>query len=435
MSNVHDPAKNQIVSDDRKGGPALNEAVDGAEEGSQSVSLGTLNGNGSHSPVSTESNDSARNDEGKTITEVSDEELAVDSVLQETDEVKTITEVSNEEPAVDSVLQENDASRASKEPDDVAQIHRTGDVWYEDGVYHSIMKPFPFGLSGDDFVGAGASGIIVRLNAVVKRAHGSAGQDVAVEHRIYERLGRHKGILRYYGTEDECPILQYASNGSIRDYYTYGKKNAVIPLAMKLRWAEEIVESMAFVHSKGVHHADISGNNVLLDEHFRTKVADFAGSSIDGSEPLVVCEERFCLPWSGDGERPLTVGSEIFALGSTIYEIMVERRPYEDLEDHEVDWAFATGDFPETGSLPAFGTIIQNCWTQQYDDVDELLIDVRDEGKLHSSSYNTANSVQVKTKSSQSESLNARIPCSLCTFIEGAALLLVPLFLLAGHRN
>lgn len=107
-------------------------------------------------------------------------------------------------------------------------------------------------------------------------------------------------------------------------------------------------------------------------------VGDFAGSSIDKEQCLGWYETSHCHP---DMEGPSET-SEIFALGSTFYEILVGKKPYEGRDDAEIEQAFRNGSFPSLESLPALNTVILNCWSGRYKTTSELLGDVRTEGIL-----------------------------------------------------
>ena len=52
---------------------------------------------------------------------------------------------------------------------------------------------------------------------------------------------------------------------------------------------------------------------------------------------------------------------DLFAVGSTIYNVMTGRPPYHDLEDDEVDARFGRREYPEVDGL-LFEQLILGCW-------------------------------------------------------------------------
>jgi len=152
-----------------------------------------------------------------------------------------------------------------------------------------------------------------------------------------------------------------------------------VPLALKLRWVEQLFDAVQFIHSRSVLHGDISGNSIFLDDNLNAKLGDFAGSATDNDPPLVCYETSHELP----GED-ISTRTELFALGSTVYEIMTGLKPYKDLPDHEVSAAFSEGRYPDLEPVSAFKNTIMRCWSQSYATVDEGLQDVKSEGMLNS---------------------------------------------------
>ncbi|KAI9843965.1 MAG: hypothetical protein M1837_006006 [Sclerophora amabilis] len=236
----------------------------------------------------------------------------------------------------------------------------------------------PPGTSFGCLLGAGLSGFAAHLEVAIKWPGGK--YDLSRERQVYERLGnRHTGILHYYGSHEKgWLILQYANNGPIRHYLQDATEP--IPNSLRLRWIEQIATAIAFLHSESILHADISCNNVFLDDNLDAKIGDFAGSSIDGSDPLCWYETRSNLP----GYRPISSRNEIFALGSTFFEIMTGKRPYPDLEEHVVENAYREGKFPELDSLEWGSTVIDKCWRGGYNSMDFLVEDVQAEVARHS---------------------------------------------------
>ncbi|KAF2766132.1 kinase-like protein [Teratosphaeria nubilosa] len=152
----------------------------------------------------------------------------------------------------------------------------------------------PFGLGLRDLVGAGITGTVVRLDAVVQYVPPHRQAMLEREIKVYERLQRdHKDsprILRYHGSLEQGLVLAYACHGTLREYLHSHQEG--IPLPLRLRWIEQMVEGVTVLHSSGVLHGDISCNNFLLDANLDVKCCHFAGSSIDGEEALT-CYETF----------------------------------------------------------------------------------------------------------------------------------------------
>ena len=168
-------------------------------------------------------------------------------------------------------------------------------------------------------------------------------------------------------------LLEFAHHGSIRQYRM--NHDEAIPPTTKLRWIQQVTSTMCFLHSKGVLHGDISCNNIFLDQNLNAKVADFAGSVIDG-EPYLSCYES---SYSHPNIQGVCVESEIFALGSTFYEIVTGSKPYSNLSINEIEEAYALDEFPRLDGLDICHSIIAKCWGRRYTGIESLLRDIETE--------------------------------------------------------
>jgi hypothetical protein len=74
-------------------------------------------------------------------------------------------------------------------------------------MYESVIQ-WPLGLDGKELVGAGNTAIVARLDAVIKFFPSQKIHMLKREKLIYERLGRHSSILRYFGVLENAIILQ-----------------------------------------------------------------------------------------------------------------------------------------------------------------------------------------------------------------------------------
>ncbi|KAI9756308.1 MAG: Peptidyl-prolyl cis-trans isomerase NIMA-interacting protein 1 [Chaenotheca gracillima] len=209
-----------------------------------------------------------------------------------------------------------------------------------DSTTNSIIR-FPPGFGWRNVISAGNVGVVVDLDVVMKLPLRKEDQHfIDVEKQVYERLANEH------------------------------KRSGPQPLAIQARWIQQTVESIAFVHSKSVLHADICCNNFFLDENLDIKLGDFAGSSIDGSQSLVAYQISHAHPGI-----TISIDSEIFALGSVMYEIITGEPPYKDLSHEENEDAYQHEIFPEIPQ-PILGLLITKCWRREYATVDELVREV-----------------------------------------------------------
>lgn len=103
------------------------------------------------------------------------------------------------------------------------------------------------------------------------------------------------------------------------DLETYLLAHEGVPMNIRIKWAYQLAEAVDLLHSHGIIHCDIKPRNLLLDANFDIKIIDFSGSSVDGSKQASGQGTRFYLPrhWK---DQP-TVATDLFTLGSTLYEI------------------------------------------------------------------------------------------------------------------
>ncbi len=143
---------------------------------------------------------------------------------------------------------------------------------------------------------------------------------------MYERLGHHNAILKYYGCLNRSALFQFASHGTIRQYLDSSHQRP--SLATHLQSAQQATEAISFIHSKSIFHCDISYNNIFLNVGLSALLGDFAGSSIDEKKPLGWYGTSHSHP---DIDDPSTK-TEIFVLGRTFYEILTGKNPFEGYE-------------------------------------------------------------------------------------------------------
>jgi len=140
-------------------------------------------------------------------------------------------------------------------------------------------------------------------------------------------------------------------------------------------FARQAIEAVAFIHQKNVIHSDLSARQFLVDDKKNIRLSDFGGSSLHGSDAMVIEGATHYMP-RREGE-PNSVQSDIFALGSTIYEILVGKMPYEEKPDEEIKKLYSEDIFPlDQIGHEGWKETVRKCWMGEYKSADDVLRDV-----------------------------------------------------------
>lgn len=189
-----------------------------------------------------------------------------------------------------------------------------------------------------------------------------------IEHSILLALGEHDRIVRYLGKEEHGLRFRFAANSDVWQYMS-NPATGTVCLQLRQKWLKQAAEIVAFVHSKGVIHCDIHPRNFLLDEHLDLQICDFSGSLFGELDGAAMESIRYFLP-----RDPLStpdVRSDLFALGSVMYYMMLGHEPYDTLSEDEVAARYSRGEFPDVSGL-ACGHVIQGCWAGGFSNAQEV---------------------------------------------------------------
>ncbi|KAJ5112873.1 hypothetical protein N7456_001407 [Penicillium angulare] len=194
------------------------------------------------------------------------------------------------------------------------------------------------------------------------------------EKLIYRILPKDPNILNCLAITSKGIYFPYLRHGNVRDYLQM--HNHRLDKNTRDQWIENAVCAIATIHAHGVVHSDISARNFLVADDFSIKLCDFAGSGTDSLESLAQEESPEeespyqIFPWS-----PRTNKTDLFALGSFIYEVSTGLRPFVDIDDEEIERRYAAQIFPCLDGLK-YCEIISKCWRLQYSSARILESDV-----------------------------------------------------------
>lgn len=201
-------------------------------------------------------------------------------------------------------------------------------------------------------------------------------RDIRIEREIYDRLGNHPRICRYIGPVNRGMVLEKLGNSLRKCLLNFQKSGGSPASDQALDWSIQAAEAIAYIHSKNVIQGDIGCYNFLFDQNGDLKLCDFGGSSIDGRDLRVGYGVRSQL-WikSGKYDGAPSIACELFALGSTIYEIWTTRQPLEELSNKEVENRYKSHRFADLTNLPV-ATVIHKCWLEGYVSADDVVRDL-----------------------------------------------------------
>lgn len=178
-----------------------------------------------------------------------------------------------------------------------------------------------------------------------------------IERRIYNRLGKHPNLTSVVRMDEYGIYLARAKHGCIYESYMNG---GTATLPERIKWCRDVAEVVESVHQNGVRHADLTGQNLLLDTARNILLCDFAGSFIDGGKVLVVAEAGYRHPDRGEYLLP-TMRFEIHSLRSSFYEIITSKQLHHGLQDSEVGLPLEAKKYPDVKDTP-LGDAIAKCW-------------------------------------------------------------------------
>lgn len=230
-----------------------------------------------------------------------------------------------------------------------------------------------------DIIAGGTTGLI-KLNAnynyVEKAPYPDSRElrlsirDLRREYAVYQRLPQHPRLLRLHpDSTPERLVLPYLQHGCLHEFLRVHRSS----LSLRLQFAADAAEGLHILHRADIVHGDTNSWNFLVDDDFRLCIIDFAGSTIDGKAGFAFEGVRYCLPrLIGD---PSTVRTDLFALGSLLYEIMSGEEPYQQKSDEQAVEHFEKGFFPATEDL-AIGEVLLRCWHGTYDSAKSVYQDI-----------------------------------------------------------
>ena len=149
-------------------------------------------------------------------------------------------------------------------------------------------------------------------------------------------LGRtlqHPGLIRVFEllelADRLAAVMEWAPGGSIEQRLTHG----AMPWLEVVALAEQVLETLAYLHDQGIVHRDIKPSNLLIDGEGRIRLADFGlARPLDEDANLTATATAVGTPGFMSPEQirgdPPTPSSDLYSLGVTLFHLLSGQAPF-----------------------------------------------------------------------------------------------------------
>ncbi|GKE11717.1 kinase-like domain, phloem protein 2-like protein, partial [Tanacetum coccineum] len=186
-----------------------------------------------------------------------------------------------------------------------------------------------------------------RSTVAIKRIFNTHGEQGFIAEIETLTRCKHENIISLLGFCDEdrdhmILVYELASKGSLEDYLGNSDKMTNLTWTQRLKICLDIAHGLNYIHTNTDHdkqkiiHRDIKSANILLDDNWKAKIADFGLSKIhpvdqDAStfNASTIAGTNTYLDPEYEKSGKLNKKSDIYSFGVVLFEILTGRLAYE----------------------------------------------------------------------------------------------------------
>lgn len=210
-----------------------------------------------------------------------------------------------------------------------------------------VMGPFEI----EQRIGVGGMGTVYRA------LYSKTGQrvalkvlspDLAADEKLIARFERevailkklrHPHIVRYFGSGRQGAqryyIMELVDGGSLAELL---RERGRLPWEDVIRFGVQICGALEHAHGEGVIHRDLKPGNLLLNAKGQVKLTDFGIARDNTATALTAAGKTvgtfaYMAPEQIQGVPPISIKTDLYALGCVLFELLTGRPPFEAESD------------------------------------------------------------------------------------------------------
>ncbi len=181
--------------------------------------------------------------------------------------------------------------------------------------------------------------------------------DVSSDERKDAEPGESRSIASssmYMSAHSDSFVLSSSGGRGIEPKRSRGKRKATSYWVSVASIGVQIASALEYAHNQGVQHRDVKPSNLLLDTRGTTWITDFGLAKADDQRNITQTGDilgtlRYMPPEAFEGK--VDTRGDIYALGVTLYEILVLRPAFDERERGKLVKRVTTEDAPRLGKI------------------------------------------------------------------------------------